>query len=110
MKKKLVKPLLAIILITGILFVFVDLLKEETFKIIEKDTDTYVWIESNKLLNPTYKRATLSLENAKILNVNGDEIDFRELVIGDKVKADFRPIVAHRNPPGLGAWEVKLLN
>ncbi len=102
--------MLVIILVTGILFVFVDLLKEETFTIIEKDTDTFVWIESNKLLNPTYKRASLGLENARIINSNGEEIDYRELVIGDKIKADFKPMVALSDPPGLGAWEVKLLN
>jgi len=110
MNKKLTRRLLAIILVTGILFVFVDLLKEVSFTITEKDTDTFVWIESNKLLNPTYKRASLSLENVRIINANGDEIDYRELVIGDKIKADFRPIVALRYPLGLGAWEVKLLN
>lgn len=102
--------MLAVILVSGILFVFVDLLKEETFTIIEKDTDTFIWIESNKLLNPTYKRASLGLENARIINANGEEIDYRELVIGDKIKADFKPIVALRDPPGLGTWEVKLLN
>lgn len=110
MKKKFTKPLLAIILVSGILFVFVDLLKEETFTIIEKDTDTLIWIKSNKLFNPTYKRASLGLENARIINANGEEIDYRELVIGKKIKAEFKSIVALRDPPSLGAWEVILLN
>lgn len=110
MKSKFAKLFLVIILVSGILFVFVDLLKEETFTIIEKDIDTFIWIESNKLLNPTYKRASLSLENARITNADGEEIDYRELVTGNKIKADFKPIVLFRDPPGLAAREVKLLN
>lgn len=110
MKKKVTKHLLAIILVLGILFVFVDLIKEETFTIIEKDTDTFIWIESNKLLNPTYKRASLDLENARIINANGVQIDYRDLVLGNKIKADFKSTVLYRDPPGLEAWEVKLLN
>lgn len=110
MKKKVMKHLLAIILVLGILFVFVDLIKEETFTIIEKDTDTFIWIESNKLLNPTYKRASLELENARIINANGEQIDYRDLVLGNKIKAEFKSTLLHRDPPGLEAWEVKLLN
>ncbi|WP_251515267.1 hypothetical protein [Oceanobacillus luteolus] len=110
MKKLLVKVLFAIILCSGILFIFADLLKEETFTIIEKDTDTFIWIESNKVFNPSYKRALLDIENARIINANGEEIDYRELLIGERIKAEFQPIAALRDPPGLVAREVKLLN
>lgn len=109
MKKKFTKPLLAIILVSGILFVFVDLLKEETFTIIEKDTDTLIWIKSNKLFNPTYKRASLGLENARIINTNDEEIDYRELVIGNKIKADFNSTVLLSDPPVLTASKILLL-
>lgn len=110
MKKLIMKVLFATILFSGILFIFVDLLKEETFTIIEKGTDTFIWIESNKVFNPTYKRASLDLEDARIINADGEEIDYRELVIGGKIKAAFQPVVARRDPPGLEAMEVKLMD
>lgn len=110
MKKRLMKLLVGMLSAAGILLIIADLMKEETFTIVEKDTDTFVWIESNKLLRPTYKRASLSLEKTRILNASGKEIDSSQLVTGDKITADFKPTVTFSNPPGLGAWEVRLVN
>ncbi|MHA6250464.1 hypothetical protein [Oceanobacillus sp. CAU 1775] len=109
MKNKFAKIFLIIILSAGVLFILVELLKEETFTITEKDTDTFIWIESNKLLNSTYKRASLNLEDAVITNADGEEIDYRELVIGSEITAVFKPIILFTDPPGLSAREVKLL-
>ena len=110
MKKYLFHSILALLIVIGLIFIFVELNKEETFTIVGKEVETSVWIESNKLLNPSYKRATLGLKNVQIVNASGDEIDFSELEIGDKIKADFRPLALLSDPPVLSAWKVTLLD
>ncbi|WP_227940457.1 hypothetical protein [Alkalihalobacillus deserti] len=110
MKTYLFRSILALLIVIGLLFIFVELNKEEIFTIVGNEIETSVWIESNKLLNPSYKRATLSLMYVQIVNTSGDEIDFSELEIGDKIKADFKPLAFLSDPPGLSAWKVTLLD
>jgi hypothetical protein len=108
--KKFLIPLLATLIVLGILVIVVGIVTEETFTITEKDTDTFIWIESNKRLNPTYKRASLNIKNTRIMNANGEEIDYQALAVGDKIKVDFKPITLFSDPPIVGAWEVTRLN
>ncbi|WP_078554400.1 hypothetical protein [Bacillus alkalicellulosilyticus] len=110
MKNYFFRYILTILIVIGLIFIFVELNKGETFTIVGKEVETSVWIESNKLLNPSYKRATLDLKNVHIVNTSGNEIDSSELVIGDKIKVDFEPIALLSDPPVLSTGKVILLD
>lgn len=110
MKNNLFKLFFTVVSLSIISFVLIDIFKEETFTIVEKDTDSFISIESNKILNPSFKRAFLNLKNAIILNKDGEVIDDRQLVIGNKFKAVFKPTVLFSDPPILEAREVELVN
>ncbi|WP_078430502.1 hypothetical protein [Alkalihalobacterium alkalinitrilicum] len=90
MKKYLFRSILVLLIVIGLLFIFIELNKDETFTIVQKEAEIGVLIESNKLLNPSYKRAILGLKNVQIVKATGDEIDFSELEIGDNIKVDWR--------------------
>ncbi|MFN7253498.1 MAG: hypothetical protein ACK4M9_22395 [Anaerobacillus sp.] len=110
MKKFVLRSIFTLLIVIGFLFIFVELTKEEIFTIVAKEVETSVWIESNKLINPSYKRATLGLIDVDIVSVYGEELDFSELKIGDKIKADLKPLAFLSDPPGLSAWKITLLN
>ncbi|MCT8140295.1 hypothetical protein H1D32_22905 [Anaerobacillus sp. CMMVII] len=109
MKKYLFRSIFVLLIVLGIFFLFIELTKEEIFTIVRKESETSVWIESNKLINPSYKRATLGLKYVDIVNEFGEVIDYRELGIGDKIKADLKPLAFLSDPPGLSAWKITLL-
>lgn len=110
MKSFVFRSIFILLIGLGITFIFFELTKEETFTIVAKEVETSVWIESNKLINPSYKRATLGLQYVDIVNVSGEELHFSELAIGDKIKADLKPLAFLSDPPGLSAWKITLLN
>lgn len=110
MKKYLFRFILILLVVIAILLIFVELNKEETFTIVEIEAETSVFIKSNKLLNPSYKRATIDLQEVQIVNESGDEITIAELKIGDKINADFKPLALLSDPPSLGVRKVTLLD
>lgn len=99
-----------VFLIIGIVFLFIDLNREEWYTIIEKETDTFILIESNKWLNPSYKRANLNIEGAVIVSKSSGELSYYKLETGDKIMVDFSPVVLFSDPPVTGAWKVTLLD
>lgn len=110
MKKYLFISILVLLIVIGLIFIFVELNKDETFTIVQKEAKIGVLIQSNKLLNPSYKRATLGLKDVHIVNASGNEIDFSKLEVGDEIKAEFRVIAGLSDPPVLSARKVILLD
>ncbi len=104
------KKIVTLLLILVSIFIVYEVTKEETFTIVGKEVETSVRIESNKLLNPTYKRATLGLMYVDIVNVDGENIDASEIKVGAKIKAELKPLALLSNPPGLSAWKITLLD
>ncbi|UTR08985.1 hypothetical protein MM300_13705 [Evansella sp. LMS18] len=109
MRKRLWSAAL-VFLIIGFVFLFIDLNKEESFTIIEKEANTLLSIESNKWLFPSYKRANLNIGGAIIVSKTGGEISYHELETGDRIMVDFRPVVLFSDPPVTGAWKITLLD
>lgn len=97
------------LIVLAFIFIFIELQKDETFRIVENDKDTFILIESHKRLNPSYKRALLNIEDIQIVNASGDDIDIGELKIGATIKAEFDSLALFSDPPVLSASKVVLL-
>lgn len=110
MKKYLFISILVLLIVITLIFIFIELNKDETFTIVQKEAEIGVLIESNKLLNPSYKRATIDLKDVHIVNASGNEIDFSKLEVGNEIKAEFKAIEGLSDPPVLSAWKVVLLD
>ncbi|MDE5414278.1 hypothetical protein [Alkalihalobacterium chitinilyticum] len=110
MKKYSFISILVLLMVIGLILIFIELNKDETFTVVQKEAEIGVLIESNKLLNPSYKRATLGLKDVLIVNASGNEIDISKLEVGDEIKAEFRAIAGLSDPPVLSATRVVLLD
>jgi len=110
MKKYLIISILALLIVIALIFIFFELNKDETFTIIQKESEIAILIESNKLLNPSYKRATLGIKDVRIVNESDNEINFNELEAGNKIKAEFKVIEGLSDPPVLSARKIVLLD
>src|SRR5690625_1728700 len=110
MKKYLFISILVLLVAIALIFTFIELDKDEIFTIIQKESEIGALIESNKLLNPSYKRATIGLKDVHIENTSGNEIDFRKLEVGNVIKAEFKAIKGLSDPPVLSAQKIVLLD
>jgi|SRR5690625_3482044 len=110
MKKYLFNSILVLLIVIALIFIFIELNKDETFTIVQKEAEIGVLIESNKLLNPSYKRATIGLKDVHIVNASGNEIDSSKLKVGNEIKAEFKAIEGLSDPPVLSARKVVLLD
>lgn len=109
-KRYLFISILVLVIAMALIFIFIELNKDETFTIVQKETEIGVLIESNKILNPSYKRATIGLKDVHIVNESGNEIDFNKLKVGNEIKAEFKAIEGLSDPPVLSAQKVVLLD
>ena len=120
-KRYLFISILVLVIAMALIFIFIELNKDETFTIVQKETEIGVLSESNKILNPSYKRATIGLKDVHIVNESGNEIDFNKLKVGNEIdfnklkvgneiKAEFKAIEGLSDPPVLRAQKVVLLD
>jgi hypothetical protein len=110
MKKNLFISVLVLLIVIALIFIFIELNKDEIFTIVQKEAEIGALIESNKLLNPSYKRATIGLKDVHIVSESGNEIDVSKLEIGNEIKADFKAIEGLSDPPTLSAQKITLLD
>lgn len=108
-----VKHVLITSLLIGSIFLIYDWFKPELYTIQEMTLfeDEYMLdVKSNKIINPSFRDATVNVTRAVLENENGEVLNLNDLEKGQALKIEFRSSVLLSDPPLVSALRIVLKN